>query len=208
MVRLILAANDTLGATALGKRVLVIVGHPSSDSFCMALGERYIAQARQSGHEVHVLRLDELVFDPILHQGYKQEQVLEPDLQRAQELIRWAQHVSFVYPIWWGGVPALLKGFLDRVLLPGFAFRFTPGKSFPEQLLDGRSAHLVVTMDTPPWYFKWIYHMPGLHQMQKTTLEFCGVRPVRTLLLGPIKDSLPIQRESWLSRAERFAMTI
>jgi NAD(P)H dehydrogenase (quinone) len=109
------------------------------------------------------------------------------------------------YPIWWGSVPALLKGFLDRILLPGFAFKYRPGKAFPEQLLRGRSAQLLVSMDTPPWYFRWVYRMPGIVQLKKTTLEFCGIAPVKVAAFGPLISSSPAQRASWLVKAARLA---
>lgn len=192
----------------MGKRILVILGHPSRDSFCGALADSYVKAAESAGHEVRLLRLGALKFNPILHEGYKQIQTLEPDLIDAQAAIAWAQHLTWVYPIWWGGMPALMKGFLDRVFLPGFAFKFRPGAAFPEQLLKGRSAHLLVPMDTPPWYFKWVYRMPGLHQMRKTTLEFCGIKPLKTLAVGPMVGSSAAKRTRWLAQAEALAAAL
>lgn len=189
----------------MGKRILLIQGHPAPDSYCQALASRYASAARADGHELRELTLAQLVFDPLLHQGYRGEQPLEADLLAAQADILWAEHLVFVYPIWWGSVPALLKGFLDRVLLPGFAFRYHKGKAFPEGLLKGRSADLLVSMDTPPWYFRWFYRQPGIWQMKTTTLEFCGVRPVRVLRCGPLIGSTPVRRERWLTQAEALA---
>lgn len=189
----------------MSKRILVILGHPSHDSFCGALTERYVQAAKDAGHQVRELRLGSLDFDPILREGYRQVQPLEADLLQAQADITWAEHLTFVYPIWWGAIPALLKGFFDRVFLPGFAFKYRPGKAFPEQLLRGRSADLLVTMDTPPWYYRWVYRMPGLHQMRKTTLAFCGIRPRKPLTFGPILGSTERQRETWLKQAQAIA---
>lgn len=189
----------------MSKRILVILGHPSSDSFCGAASAAYCEAARQAGHEVRLLQLGTLAFDPVLHHGYQQIQALEPHLLQAREAILWAEHLCFVYPIWWGGVPALLKGFIDRVFLPGFAFKYRPGKAFPEQLLKGRSAQMLVTMDTPPWYFRWVYRMPGLQQMRKTTLEFCGIKPVRTIAFGPVLGSTDKQRAAWLRQVRAAA---
>ena len=141
----------------------------------------------------------------MLRSGYRQAQPLEPDLLRAQADITWAEHLAFIYPIWWGGIPALMKGFFDRVFLPGFAFRYRTGKAFPEQLLKGRTAHLLVTMDTPPWYYRWVYRMPGLHQVRKTTLQFCGIRPLRTLMFGPLLGSSARRRAAWLQQARKLA---
>ena len=189
----------------MGKRILVILGHPSCNSFCAGLVERYTQSALSAGHEVRQLFLGQLDFDPVLREGYQQVQPLEAGLRQAQADILWAEQLTLVYPIWWGGIPALLKGFLDRVFLPGFAFKYREGKAFPDKLLRGRSAHLLVTMDTPPWYYRWFYRMPGLHQMRKTTLELCGIKPTKTLTFGPILGSKPTQRERWLKQAEAIA---
>lgn len=189
----------------MSKRILVILGHPSNTSFCAALTDRYVQTARNAGHEVRELRLGALDFDPILREGYRQVQPLEADLLQAQADITWAEHLTLIYPIWWGAIPALLKGFFDRVLLPGFAFKYRPGKAFPEQLLRGRSADLLVTLDTPPWYYRWVYRMPGLHQVRRTTLAFCGIKPRHTLTFGPVLGSTDGQREAWLMKVQAIA---
>ena len=140
----------------------------------------------------------------MLHKGYTAIQELEPDLVAGQAAITWAQHIVFVYPIWWGAMPALLKGFIDRIFLPGFAFKYREGSLFWDRLLSGRTAHLLVTMDTPPWYFRWVYRMPGHNQMKRTILEFSGIKPVAISSFGPIKDSSQQKREKWLAQANAY----
>jgi len=189
----------------MSKRVLIILGHPSTDSFCGAIATRYFEAATQAGCEVRIVQLGALNFDPVLHEGYNQIQTLEQDLLDAQADIMWAEHLVFVFPLWWGGVPALLKGFIDRTFLPGFAFKYRQGKVFPDKLLKGRTAHLLVAMDTAPWYYKWVYWMPGLHQMRKHTLAFCGIKPLTTLMFGPVLTSTTTQRQRWLQQAMALA---
>jgi putative NADPH-quinone reductase len=99
-------------------------------------------------------------------------------------------------------MPALLKGFLDRVFLPGFAFQYREGSRFWDRLLSGRSAHLFVTMDTPPWYYRLFYRMPGHNQMKRTILEFSGIKPVGIASFGPVRGSSQQQREKWLGLAK------
>lgn len=183
------------------KQILVVLGHPRVDSLCGALAQYYIDGARAAGHEVRVLRLAELRFDPILHGGYVGSQPLEPDLQQAREAITAAQHLVWVYPLWWGAMPALMKGFIDRVFLPGFAFKYRQGSPFWDRLLAGRSAELLVTMDSPPWYYRWVNRMPGHQQMRRTILQFCGITPVSIHSFGSVKTSTPAQREAWLRKA-------
>ena len=189
----------------MSKRVLIILGHPSTDSFCGAIATCYFEAATQAGREVRIVQLGALNFDPVLHEGYNQIQTLEQDLLDAQADIMWAEHLVFVFPLWWGGVPALLKGFIDRTFLPGFAFKYRQGKVFPDKLLIGRTAHLLVAMDTAPWYYKWVYWMPGLHQMRKHTLAFCGIKPLTTLMFGPVLTSTTTQRQRWLQQAMTLA---
>lgn len=188
----------------MNRKIVVILGHPGSESLCGALGRQYMEGAQEAGHEVRLLDLASLEFDPILRAGYRGEQPLEPDLVRAQADIVWAEHLVFVYPIWWGGMPALLKGFIDRLFLPGFAFKYHQNDPFWDKLLTGRSAHLMVTMDSPPWYFRWISRMPGHNQMKRTILEFCGVKPVMVTSLGSVKSSSPTLRTKWLDQARKF----
>ena len=184
------------------KNILVILGHPDKNSFCGALTKAYIDSAKVSGSEVRELQLGELKFDPILWNGYNKIQELEPDLTKAQELIQWSNHIVFVYPNWWGAMPALMKGFFDRVFLPGFAFKYRENSQFWDKLLSGRTAHLMVTMDTPPLYYRWIYHRPGHNEMKRTILGFCGIKVVKISEFAPIKDSSKQQREKWITIAK------
>lgn len=188
----------------MSKRILVVLGHPDNDSFCGAIADSYIEGAKAAGNEVQLISVGDLAFDPVLHKGYTAIQELEPDLVAGQAAITWAQHIVFVYPIWWGAMPALLKGFIDRVFLPGFAFKYREGSLFWDRLLSGRSAHLLVTMDTPPWYFRWVYRMPGHNQMKRTILEFSGIKPVAISSFGSVKDSSQAKREKWLAKANAY----
>lgn len=188
--------------------VLVVLGHPSSTSLSAALAQAYAQGAREAGHKVRVLQLGDLSFDPVLHGSNPHHQPLEHDLLAAQEALRWAQHVVWVFPVWWGGIPALLKGFLDRAFTSGYAYKFKPGASFPTPLLSGRTADLLVLLDTPPWYYRWVYRMPAVHQMCKTTLAFCGIRTRRVRLWGPVIHSTDAQRAGWLAQARNLGCKV
>ena len=181
-------------------RVLVVLGHPRTDSFGAALMQAYCSGLDHAGVEYRTLRLSELTFNPDVRLPSPADQTLEPDLAQAQRLIAWANHLVFVYPNWWGTMPALLKGFLDRVLTPGFAFRFHTDGSW-DKLLEGRTAELLVTMDTPRWVYRWIYGAPGHRAMARATLGFCGVRTVRAQSFGVVERSSPVERRQWLEQA-------
>lgn len=187
------------------RRVLVVDAHPRGGSFCTALAKAYAEEARGAGAEVDELVLRDLRFDLLLREGPGGAQPLEPDLERAQALLRAAEHLVLVYPIWWGTYPALLKGFIDRTLLPGFAFKYHARGQGWDRLLAGRSARVISTMDWPPLAFRFLLGGPAHKAMGRATLGFCGVKPVRFTDVGSVKASTPARREAWLAKARALA---
>lgn len=183
------------------KRILVILGHPNKDSYCEALANAYAEGAKQKGHDIKMLPLHALKFDLNLSAGYQQTQALEPDLLMAQEKINWANHIVIIHPVWWGSVPALLKGFTDRVLLPSYAFKYRKDSPMWDKLLTGKSGRIIYTLDYPIWYYRFVLGAPAEKQLKKMTMEFCGIKPVQVNRFGPIRNSKPEQRSQWLSSA-------
>lgn len=184
--------------------VLVVDAHPAAGSLCAALADAYAEEVGLEQAPARILRLRDLRFDPVLHGGYRADQPLEEDLREAQGLIEAARHLTFVYPSWWGTYPALLKGFLDRTLLPGFAFRMRRGRGW-DRLLAGRSARLIVTMDWPGWAFRLLQGAPGHRAMARSTLGFCGVAPVRITELDDVRGASPERRARFFHRVRRAA---
>lgn len=184
--------------------ILVINGHPDPQSYCSALSEAYLEGASASNAQVRSIDLSKIEFDPNLKFGYRKRTELEGDLIEAQKLILWADHLVFVYPTWWGAMPAILKGFIDRVFLPGFAFKYREHSSFVDKLLSGKSAHLIVTTDAPPWYNKLVYKNAEYNVMKRNILKFCGVAPVRVTEIGPIRGSSETLRAKWLAKVTQL----
>lgn len=183
----------------MSKKILVILGQPQRHSYGAALAQAYAEGAKQAGADVRELYLGDLKFDPLATTSLAHLAELEPDLVSAQEAIMWADHLVFVYPIWWGTIPALLKAFIERVFLPGFAVNFRENSPWWDKLLTGRSARLIVTLNTPSFYYRWVFGRPGHNTMKKTILQFCGVKPVRITEVGPMKNSTEARRKKWLA---------
>lgn len=190
-------------------KVLLVLAHPrSEDSFCGALAKAYQQGAREAGCDVQTLSLSALSFDPDVVFPSPKQQPLEQDLSEAQRAIENAEHLVFVYPTWWGSYPALLKGFLDRVLVPDWAFEETAGGTGFNGLLGGRTAELLTTMDTPTAVYSLVYRSPGRNAMARATLGFCGVDTVRHTRFGPVNKSKPDERERWISRARALGQSL
>ncbi len=186
------------------KKVLVIIGHPDKESFNYALAEAYLQGIDQSRIVLDVIRLADLAFNPNLAYGYRKVSKLEPDLLEAIEKIKAADHLVWFFPMWWYGLPALMKGFIDRIFLPGVFFKYQKGKLFPRRLLKGKTARLVITADTVRWYDYLFMRSPLINQFKKGTLEFCGVKPVKVTYIAPIKESSLSFRKSWLKKVGKL----
>jgi NAD(P)H dehydrogenase (quinone) len=186
------------------KKVVVINGHPDNESFCTSLANEYARGVKASGNAVEVIHLNELNFNMNLMKGYKTALPWEPDLEKAGKEIKLADHLVFVYPTWWGTFPALMKGFIDRVFLPGFAFKTKKDSVLWHKLLKGKSARLIVTMDTPKWYYSLVYRNAGHNAMKRSTLMFSGIKPVKTTVFTPIKTSSKEKRQQWLEKSFRL----
>ncbi len=185
-------------------RILIILGHPDKTSFCASLARAYKQGALNADTEVKEIFITDLKFNPNLFKGNEGERDIEEDILNAQELIKWAEHIVFVYPVWWGTYPALLKGFIDRVFLTDFWFKCGENSLWGDKLLAGKSAHLIVTMDSPSDYSGLVYGSPGHKAMKKMTLEFCGIKPVRISSIGSVQEACEAQRQKWLGKIERY----
>jgi NAD(P)H dehydrogenase (quinone) len=187
------------------KKILIINGHPNKDSFCNALSEAYYKGSIANRNELKILHVREMQFNCSLSNGYSKEIVLEPAVLDAQEKIKWADHIVIIHPVWWGSVPALLKGFFDKVLLPGFAFKYKQNSPMWDKLLKGKTGHVIYTSDTPIWLYKYFFSAPSVNQVKNRTLQFCGITPVKVTGIAPIRKSTDAFREKWLKKIELIA---
>lgn len=187
----------------MAKRILIINGHPNKEAFNYGLVEAYKQGALTSGAEVEEIVIADLQFNPNLKYGYRQRTELEPDLLDAWKKIQWADHLVWVHPVWWGGLPAITKGFIDRLFLPGMAFRYRENSVFWDKLLTGKTAHIITTLDQPGWYYRLMFGRPSVNQLKRSTLQFCGISPVKVTYIGIIKTADASKRARWLQKINR-----
>lgn len=185
------------------KNVLVIQGHPDAATprLCHALADAYAEGARAAGHDVR--RLDVAALDfPLLRSQHDWEHgELPPGLRQAQEDIRWAQHLVLVFPLWLGDMPALLKGFLEQAMRPGFAFAYGEDRaSFAKKGLTGRSARVVVTMGMPALAYRWYFRAHSVKSLERNILGFVGIAPVHETLVGMVGKLTPETAGEWMDK--------
>ncbi len=188
------------------KNILVINGHPDKESYNFALTDAYVQGAKKSNASIKVIHINDLDFNPNLQFGYRKRTELEPDLLDAQEKLKWADHIVWIYPVWWGSVPAIMKGFLDRVLLPGFAFKKREGSVWWDKFFKGKTARIICTMDQPTWYYSLINRAPSHAAMKKLTMNFIGVKKVKITAIGPVRLSTDSFRQKWIEKVEKLGV--
>lgn len=183
-------------------KIFILLGHTDPNTLTGEMANRYEAAARAGGHEVRRLNIGEMHFDPILHEGYKAIQQLEPDLEDFRENVRWCDHFVIVYPIWWSEMPANLKGLFDRAWLPAFAFKFTNGGYAWKRLLKGRTARIIATSRTTPWLLAFMYGS-ATAPLALAILQFAGLR-TRVTRFGPAESASDHTRARWLRKVEKL----
>lgn len=191
-------------------KILVVNGHPQTDTLIGAIAESYISGAREQGHEVRLSLLGEMNLEPYMgYQHGTDDPVVTPELLALREELLWPDHYVFAYPIWWGLPPALLKVYFEVVFAPKVAFRYLPPSGAIvkwEKLLSGRSALLLVTGDAPPWFWRYVRGAADERALKRSILGFCGIKPIKTAYFGSVKTSTLSQRQEWLASARKLGL--
>lgn len=200
----------------MNRRLLVIIGTPIPDSLAHALADGYVASARAAGAEVRVIDLarDPVPAHPRSHDqlrmprpGRDDDLPLDPEVARYIDDVRWADHLTVFHPQWWGTVPAALKAFIDRVFLSGAAFRYRERSVVSERLLRGRTARIVMTMDSPRLWNRLAYRGAAEASLARATFAYCGIRTIGITRHTPIRFSDEATRSGWIAGAARNGRT-
>ncbi len=185
-------------------RALIVLDHPWDRSFCHALKNALVDGLHEAGHHADVIDLHADAFDPVMHReelaGYTRGLVLDPLVTRYQDRIRQARHLVFVFPLWWEVTPAMLKGWLDKVLLPGFAFREADAAPLLTHLV---SATAITTMGAPEITYNSVERA-----LLYGTMRFCGVRHTHYINFLDVGNSTLEQRARWLEEVREYGRTL
>ena len=189
------------------RRILVLQGHPdvSRAHLCHALAQAYGSGAQGAGHQVRSLAVATLDFPLLRSQQDWEAGPLPPGLAQAQQDIQWAEHLVIFFPLWLGDMPALLKGFLEQVARPGFAFEREQGQaSFMKKGLTGRSARIVATMGMPALLYRWYFRAHSIKSLERNILGFVGIKPVHETLIGMVGNLDEAAASAWLVKLRRL----
>jgi putative NADPH-quinone reductase len=183
-------------------RIAIIVGHARHNTFCEALGRAYRRGAQAGGHDAALFVTSAMVFDPVLHEGFERLQPLEKDLAAAHDAILAADHLVIIFPLWLGTLPAILKGFLERVLQPEMVEAAKQHKFVTP--LKGKSARVIVTMGMPGFIYRWWFGGYAVKMLRRNILCFVGAGPVRTTIYGNVEGVTAAHRDAWIGDVENM----
>lgn len=181
-------------------RIAIIQGHPTTDEshFCHALAEAYARGAAQGDHDVRYIRVAELDFPLLRSKGDWEKGAPPPAIAEAQKVLEWAEHLVFIYPLWLGGMPALLKGFLEQACRPAFMTGGAGAGAGWKTVLKGKSSRIIITMGMPGFFFRWYYGAHSLRSFKRSILALVGIGPNRHTLIGMVEGMNDAKRKSWL----------
>lgn len=160
------------------KRVLLINGYQDKWVIHPILKEQQEKNAYNNGIILDEINISELIFQPYLIEECKNKDSLEPDLLLAIGKIKLADHLVWIYPVCWGSLPSKLKGFIDRVFIPGITFLPRHDSYKKDGLLLGKTAHIIAEVNEPVWKYWLRIENSGAIQLQQDVLEYCGISPV------------------------------
>lgn len=188
--------------------IYIIIDHPKAKSFSYAVLDSFSNGLRQAGHTIDLVDLNRDGFNPVLTEEeltvYGQGISLDPTVKDYQQRLLKADHLALIFPIWWYGMPARLKGWLDKVLLPGFAVT-----TDHQPLLTHISGATVLTTsaDTDQ-ELRETYHSPIEWSVCKGTLKFCGISPAKWLNFGEAGIASRSDHEAWLEKVYQYGLDI
>jgi len=187
-------------------RIIVIVGHSRQATLCEALGEAYRRGAASGGHVVDLFVTSRMTFDPILRGAYEEAQPLERDLAEAHDALLAADHIVLIFPLWLGTLPAILKGFLERIFQPDLMAARSSGR-FPK-LLAGKSARIIMTMGMPGFIYRWYFGAHALRMLKRNILRFLGAGRIRSTIYGMVEQVSDDKRKAWLREVEELGRRV
>jgi putative NADPH-quinone reductase len=184
----------------MARRIVIIQGppDPAGGHLCHALAEAYAASAAQAGHAVESLT-PALLRLPLLETKAGFEAPPPDEVAAVQAVVGAAHHLVILFPLWLGGMPAVLKGFLEQVFRPGFLLLATARGLGSAKRLAGVSARIVVPMGMLAFAYRWWFGAHGVRTLESGILGLAGIRPVRTSYLGMVEAATEAKRARWLA---------
>lgn len=192
-------------------RVIIIFNHPYEGSYCNAILNAVTKGLQKARHEVDLIHLDKEGFNPVMTaadlKAFKDRKPIDPMVIEYKQRLDNADHLVFIFPIWWELMPALTKGFIDKVIFPGVAYDYRPsGNGMMPLLKNLKSVTVITTMNAPSIVYRLLFGNAIQRAVVRGTFWKIGYKNRKWINLGMVKMVSDKKRKKWLVRLEkRFA---
>ena len=194
-------------------KTLIVYNHPREGSFCSAVREAVENGLKTGNHEYKVIDLDRDGFDPVMREkdlkafvtagriGEDGLEEVDPLVLRYMKMMRWAEQIVMIFPIWWMTTPAMTKGFIDKVIFPGIVYKMEGGK-LVSKLSSLKQVTIITTMNTPSEVYHDIFGNSLEGSLIKGTFNQIGIHDIRWISLNMVKQAGDEKRWVWLDEIE------
>ncbi|HVU56914.1 MAG TPA: NAD(P)H-dependent oxidoreductase [Puia sp.] len=194
-------------------RTAVVFNHPYEGSYCNAVLSAVLTGLQKGGHEADLFHLDNDGFDPVMHaadlKGFRDGAPVDPKVLEYRSRLEQADHLVLIFPIWWELMPAMTKGFIDKVIFPGVAYDYDNSGRWPKMVKRWprlKGVTLITTMNTHSSVYRWIFGNAIKKALFAGTFWKMGYGPRKWINLNMVKFVSEKKRKKWLSSLEkRFA---
>lgn len=188
--------------------VVILFNHPYEGSFCNAILESVITGLKKANHEIDLIHLDKEQFNPVMTandlKGFRDKKAIDPKVLEYKGRIERADHLIFIFPIWWELMPAMTKGFVDKVIFPGIAYDYTnAGNTRMKPLWTKlKGVTMITTMNTPRFLYWGIFGNAIKKAMMLGTFWKIGYKNRKWITFNKVKQVSKEKREKWLAKIE------
>lgn len=189
-------------------KVVIVFNHPYEGSFCNAILSSVIQGLHRANHKVDLIHLDKEGFNPVMTSqdlmAFRDKMPVDPKVLEYKHRLEQADHLIFIFPIWWELMPALTKGFIDKVIFPGVAYDYINGSNTQMKplLLKTKGITMITTMNTPRILYRIVFGNAIQKAMMIGTFWKLGYKNRKWISFNMVKSVSPEKREKWLNKLE------
>lgn len=190
-------------------KVVIVFNHPYEGSYCNAILNSVICGLQQAKHETDIINLDKDGFNPVMTaqdlKAFRDKKAIDPKVIEYKQRLEKADHVIFIFPIWWELMPAMMKGFIDKVIFPGVAYDYINDSNtrMKPLLTNIKGVTVITTMNTPKILYRIIFGNPIQKALMIGTFWKLGYKNRKWISFNMVKQVSIEKRKLWLSKLEK-----
>jgi len=195
-------------------KVVIVFNHPYEGSYCNAILNSVCRGLKQANHQIDIINLDKEGFNPVMTsqdlKAFRDKQPVDPKVIEYKRRLEQADHLVFIFPIWWELMPALMKGFIDKVIFPGVAYDYVNGSNTKMKPLmtNIKGGSVITTMNTPRILYRLVFGNAVKKALMAGTFWKLGYKNRKWISFNMVKQVSDEKRKLWLTKIENTFLKI